>query len=97
MSFLDTMKQLTEIKQKMDEVKNKLDNQEIRAENEVAVIIATGSRKIKSVELKLAAAALPASQTNELLKKLINEVLEKSDAATQTEMGAVTKGLIPGM
>ena len=94
MGFLDQMKQLMEIKQKMEETKKRLDTIEVTAENEYVKITANGNRKIKDISI------LKADDTVVLEGKLqsaINEALEKSDAIMQSEMMGATKGMIPDM
>jgi DNA-binding protein YbaB len=92
MGFLDNMKQLMEVKQKMEETKKKLDHIEVSAENEFVVVTATGNRKIKDIEILQ---LTDKQQLEEKLQEAINEVLEKSDNVMQAEMMHVTKGMMP--
>lgn len=92
MGFLDNMKQLMEIKQRMEETKQKLDAMEIVAENDYVKVTANGNRKIKDISI------LKTDDTVVLEGKLqhaINEVLEKADAVMQSEMLGATKGMLP--
>jgi DNA-binding protein YbaB len=92
MGFLDQMKQLMEVKAKMEEVKKRLDTIEVVAENEWVKVTATGNRKIKNIEI------LNSTDTLVLEGKIqnaVNEVLEKADNVMQTEMMGVTKGMLP--
>ena len=92
MGFLDQMKQMMEIKQKMEEVKKRLDTIEVTAENDYVKVTATGNRKIKDVTI------LKTDDTSVLQGKLqsaINEVLEKSENVLQSEMMGATKGMLP--
>jgi DNA-binding protein YbaB len=92
MGFLDQMKQVMEMKAKMDEVKKRLDSIEVVSENQWVKVTATGNRKIKDIEI------LDASDKVVLEGKLqatINEVLEKADNVMQSEMMGVTKGMLP--
>ena len=94
MGFLDQMKQLMEIKQKMEETKKRLDTIEVTAQNEYVKVTANGNRKIKDISI------LKADDTVVLEGKLqsaINEALEKSDAIMQSEMMGATKGMMPDM
>ncbi|MBL0310959.1 MAG: YbaB/EbfC family nucleoid-associated protein [Bacteroidetes bacterium] len=94
MGFLDNMKQLMEMKQKMDEVKKRLDTIEVVSENEYVKVTANGNRKIKDIViLKTEDRAVLEGK----LQKAINEALEKSDNLMQSEMMAVTKGVMPDM
>lgn len=92
MGFLDQMKQLMEVKAKMEEAKKRLDTIEVVAENEWVKVTATGNRKIKNIEI------LNSTDTLVLEGKIqsaVNEVLEKAENVMQTEMMGVTKGMLP--
>ena|ERR1700722_2531049 len=92
MGFLDNMKQLMEIKQRMEETKRRLDSIEVSAENDYVRVTATGNRKIKGISILKTddRAALEGK-----LQNAINEALEKSDNVMQSEMLGVTKGMMP--
>jgi nucleoid-associated protein EbfC len=94
MGFLDNMKQLMEVKQKMEEVKARLDTIEIVSENDYVKVTANGNRKIKDI-------AILNNEDKVILEgklqSAINDVLEKSDNVMQSEMGAITKGMLPDM
>jgi nucleoid-associated protein EbfC len=94
MGFLDNMKQLMEVKQKMEEVKQRLDTIEVISENEHARVTANGNRKIKNISILKADDTLILQQQ---LQSAVNEVLEKSDNVMQSEMGAITKEMMPEM
>lgn len=92
MGFLDNMKQLMEVKQKMEETKKKLDLIEVSAGNDFVTVTATGNRKIKGIEILQLS---DKQQLQEKLQQAINEALEKSDNVMQAEMMNVTKGMMP--
>lgn len=92
MGFLDNMKQLMELKQKMEETKKRLDTIEVVSENDYVKVTASGNRKIKDITiLRMDDQALLEGK----LQSAINEVLEKSENVMQSEMMDVTKGMIP--
>jgi nucleoid-associated protein EbfC len=94
MGFLDQMKQLMEIKQKMEETKKRLDTIEVWAENDYVKVTANGNRKIKDITI------LKNDDKVELegrLQSAINEALEKADNIMQSEMLGATKGMMPDM
>jgi DNA-binding protein YbaB len=94
MGFLDQMKQLSEIKQKMEEVKNRLGNIEVEAVNEYAKVTVNGNRKVTGIVVfKTDDVLLLGSK----LQSAVNEALEKSDNVMQSEMMGVTKGMLPDM
>ena len=86
------MKQLMEIKQRMEDVKKKLDAIEVVCQNDYVKVIATGNRKIKTISV-LKTDDQAALERN--LQIAINEALEKSDAIMQSEMMGATKGMMP--
>lgn len=92
MGFFDQMKQLGELKSKMDEVKKRLDTIEVSIENEYVKVTATGNRKVKEVQVYKTEDRLLLERH---LQAAINEVLEKSDNVMQSEMMGVTKGMMP--
>lgn len=90
MGFLDQLKQLQELKSKMDDVKNRLDTITVSEENQYVKVTANGNRKITAVEIK------KQISQNELEKELIsvlNEALSKADNIMQSEM----KGIMPNI
>ena len=96
MGFLDNMKQLMEVKAKMEETKKRLDSIEVFAENELVKVTATGNRKIKQILL-----LKPDLQNTDILileekiKDAVNAALENAENVLQSEMMGVTKGIIP--
>ncbi len=94
MGFFDQMKQLTEMKQKMEDVKKRLDIIEVSSESEYVKVVVNGNRRIKVISILKSddKIALEAH-----IKSVVNEALEKADALTQTEFAAVTKGMFLGM
>jgi len=94
MGFLDQIKQLQDVKSKMDDVKKRLDTIEVVLENDYVKVTATGNRKIKSIEIKRG------DDLNVLQQQITiitNEVLEKAENVMQSEMMAVTKGMLPNI
>lgn len=93
MSFFDQMKQLNDLKEKMEETKKRLDTIEVVSENDYVKVTVSGNRKIKHIEV------LQTDDRRVLESKLevaINEALEKADNVMQSEMmGAMPK--IPGL
>lgn len=93
MGFLDQMKQLKDLQEKMEETKKRLDTIEVVAENEYARVAVSGNKKVKRVEI------LKQDDKDLLEQKILvatNEALEKADGVMQSEMmGAMPK--IPGL
>ena len=94
MGFFDQMKQLSEIKQKMEDVKKRLDTITVEAENDWVKVTANGNRKITGVNILKAD---DAQQLEVSLVSALNQVLEKSDNVMQSEMMGATKGMLPNV
>lgn len=93
MGFFDQMKQLQELKQKMDETKKKLDSTVVTVENEYVRVTASGNRRITNIEvLKTEDISVLEGQ----LQNAVNEVLEKAESVMQQEM-MNNMPKIPGM
>lgn len=92
MGFLDNMKQLMEMKQKMDAVKKELDATRLTINNDLVQVTVNGNRKITDITI-LKTDDVPALEGQ--LQKAINEALEQADAVMQKEMLAVTQGMMP--
>jgi DNA-binding protein YbaB len=58
MGFFDQMKQLNEMKSKMEDIKRKMDELEIVEENQYLKVVVSGNRKIKALEIKDASVSL---------------------------------------
>lgn len=83
MGFFDQMKQLQELKQKMEETKKKLDETEVYAENEWVKVSANGNRRIKNVEIFKTDDKLVLEGK---IQAAVNEALDKAEAVMQKEM-----------
>ncbi len=83
MGFFDQMKQLQELKQKMEETKKKLDEKEVYAENEWVKVSANGNRRIKNVEIFKTDDKLVLEGK---IQAAVNEALDKAEAVMQKEM-----------
>jgi DNA-binding protein YbaB len=90
MGFFDQMKQLNEMKSKMEDIKRKMDELEIVEENQFLKVVINGNRKIKTLEIK------DTKVSPENMMQTINRALEKTDAEVQKQMmGAMPN--IPGL
>lgn len=92
MGFLDQLKQLNELKSKMEETKKRLEGVEVSEENSCVTVRVNGNRKITSIAIKE-----PLNSSHEtLLVEAMNKALAKADNIMQSEMmGAMPK--IPGL
>jgi DNA-binding YbaB/EbfC family protein len=93
MGFLDQMKQLQELKSKMDEVKNRLDTLSVSEENAYVKVTVNGNRKVTALQVKL-------QDDKEALEShlltALNEALTRSESLMQSEMKGVMPN-IPGL
>ena len=93
MGFFDQMKQLNELKEKMEETKKRLDTIEVVSENDYVKVTVSGNRKIKHIEVLQTEDKLVLASK---LESAINEALGNADNVMQSEMmGAMPK--IPGL
>jgi len=90
MGFLDQLKQLQDLKSKMDDVKNRLDTITVSEENQYVKVTVNGNRKVTSIEIKQ---QLDNKELERQLLSVLNETLLKSDAVMQSEM----KGIMPNI
>lgn len=92
MGFFDQMKQLNELKEKMEETKKRLDTIEVISENDYVKVTVSGNRKIKQIEVLQTDDKLVLASK---LEAAVNEALGKADNVMQSEMMDVTKGMLP--
>ena len=90
MGFLDQLKQLQELKSKMDDVKSRLDTITVSEENQYIKATVNGNRKITAIEIKQ---QMDPKELERQLLSIINEALVKSDSVMQSEM----KGIMPNI
>lgn len=93
MGFLDQLKQLQELKSKMDEVKTRLDTITVSEENSYVKATVNGNRKITAIEIKQ---QIDSKDLEKHLVSVLNEALAKSDTVMQSEMKGVMPN-IPGL
>jgi DNA-binding protein YbaB len=93
MGFLDQLKQLQELKSKMDDVKNRLDTITVSEENSYVKATVNGNRKITAIEIKQ---QIDPKELEKHLVSVLNDALIKSDSVMQSEMKGVMPN-IPGL
>ena len=93
MGFLDQLKQLQELKSKMDDVKARLDTITVSEENQYIKATVNGNRKITAIEIKQ---SIDPRELERQLLSVLNEALVKSDSVMQSEMKGVMPN-IPGL
>jgi DNA-binding protein YbaB len=90
MGFLDQLKQLQELKSKMDDVKGRLDTITVSEENQYIKATVNGNRKITAIEIKQ---QMDPKELERQLLSVLNDALVKSDSVMQSEM----KGIMPNI
>ena len=90
MGFLDQLKQLQDLKSKMDDVKGKLDSITVTEENQYVKVTVNGNRKVTAIEIKQ---QMDNAELERQLLTVVNEALVKSDSVMQNEM----KGIMPNI
>ena len=93
--MLDKMKQLWELKKKMDEVKKELDGLELASEDSLVKVTITGSQEIKAVEVKQDLASLDKRKLEASLAETVNRAVKESQKAAAQKMSSL--GGLPGL
>lgn len=93
--MLDKMKQLWEMKQKIEEIKKELDALVLATEDDLVKVSITGSQQVKSVELKCDLASADKEKLQASMVDTMNRAIKEAQKAAAEKMGAL-KGL-PGM
>ena len=93
--MLDKMKQLWEMKRKMDEIKKELDGMMLASEDSLVKVNITGSQEIKSVELKCDLATVTKAKLEAALAETVNRAVRESQKAAAQKMSAL--GGLPGL
>jgi len=93
--MIDKMKQLWEMKKKMDELKKELDGLELASEDKLVKITITGSQEVKRVEIKAELAGADKGKLEASLTDTMNRAVRESQKAAAQKMGSL--GGIPGL
>lgn len=93
--MLDKMKQLWEMKKKMDAIKKELDSLVLASEDNLVKISITGSQEIKGVELKCDLASVSKDKLQSSITDTMNRAVRESQKAAAQKMASL--GGIPGL
>ena len=93
--MLDKMKQLWEMKRKMDEIKKELDSLVLESEDNLVKVTITGSQEIKAVVIKADLAKTAHSALEASLTETVARAVRTSQKAAAEKMAAL--GGIPGL
>ncbi|MDD2806118.1 MAG: YbaB/EbfC family nucleoid-associated protein [Elusimicrobiales bacterium] len=93
--MIDKMKQLWEMKKKMDDLKKELDSLELASEDKLVKVTITGSQEVKCVEIKGDLAGADKGKLEAALADTVNRAVRESQKAAAQKMSAL--GGIPGL
>ena len=93
--MLDKMKQLWEMKTKMDQIKKELDVLVLASEDNLVKVEITGSQEIKAVTIKAELASTDKAKLEASLTETVNRAVRESQKAAAGKMSAL--GGIPGL
>jgi DNA-binding YbaB/EbfC family protein len=93
--MLDKMKQLWEMKRKMDEIKKELDSLVLESEDNLVKVAITGSQEIKSVTIKADLASTDKAKLEASLTDTVSRAVRESQKAAAQKMSAL--GGLPGL
>lgn len=93
--MLDKMKQLWEMKRKMDEIKKELDVLVLASEDNLVKVEITGSQEIKTVTIKAELSSVDKAKLEASLTDTVNRAVRESQKAAAQKMSAM--GGIPGL
>lgn len=95
--MFDKMKELWEVKKKMDAVKRQLDSIILESEDPMVKIGISGSQEIKSVTIKGELSGLNKAKLEAALVENINRAIKQSQKSAAEKMSAMSGLNIPGL
>jgi len=93
--MLDKMKQLWEMKSKMEEIKKGLDSLLLASEDNLVKVEITGSQEIKTITIKVELSGADKARLEASLTETVNRAVRESQKAAAQKMSAL--GGIPGL
>ncbi len=87
--MFDKMKDLWEMKKKMEEMKKELDGIVLESEDEMVKVAITGSQKIKSVTIKADLTSADKAKMEASLTETINRAIGESQKTAASKMGGM--------
>ncbi|MFH1620141.1 MAG: YbaB/EbfC family nucleoid-associated protein [bacterium] len=97
--MLDKMKEMWELKKKMDTLKKELDSILLESEDNLVKIGISGSQEVKSVTVKGELSAIDKAKLEASLLETINRAVKQAQKAAVEKMGVIggAAGGLPGM
>ena len=93
--MFDKMKELMEMKRKMEEIKRELDSLELAAEDSMLKITITASQEVRKVELKGEPASLDKGKLEASIADTVNRAIKQSQKTAAERMHKL--GGLPGL
>jgi DNA-binding protein YbaB len=95
--MLDKMKELWEMKRKMDEIKKELDAITLESEDNFVKIGISGSQDIKSVTIKGELACVDRTKLEAAIVETVNRAIKQSQKSAAEKMSKLSGLNIPGL
>jgi DNA-binding protein YbaB len=95
--MFDKMKELMEMKRKMDEIKKELDSITLESEDNLVKIGISGSQDIKSVTIKADLSTADKAKLESALVETINRAVKQSQKAAAEKMSKLSGLGLPGL
>ncbi len=95
--MLDKMKELWEMKQKMDEIKKELDSVTLESEDNYVRVGISGSQEIKSVSIKSDLTSVDKAKLEAAIVETVNRAVKQSQKTAAAKMSQLSGFKLPGM
>ena len=95
--MLDKMKELWEMKKKMDQIKKELDAVTLESEDNYVKIGITGSQEIKSASIKADLATVDKAKLEASIVETVNRAINQSQKTAASKMSQMSGLNLPGM
>lgn len=93
------MDKLQNMQQQMNEIKTRLDQVTVKGEaaNGKVIVIATGNRKIKDIQLDPSLMQQDPEELADYVLIATNKAIDNAEAVYETEMQGAAGGMMPGL
>ncbi len=87
--MLDKMKELMEMKKKMEEIKRELDAVSLMSEDSLVAVEINGSQEIKKVRIKSELSGLDKTRLEASITETVNRAIRQSQKSAAEKMGGI--------
>ena len=88
--MLDKMKELMEMKKKMEEIKRELDAVSLMSEDSLVAVAINGSQEVKSVNIKGELSGMDKAKLESSIMETVNRAIRQSQKSAAEKMGGMT-------